>query len=173
MCEPEHPLRFRSLMDTGGQLIVNLAKGRIGADVSNVIGGLIASSLMNATLTRHGLPQAARRPFFLYADEFHSFTTESFARLLAEARKYGLGLILAQQHLSQTDKAVRDALEGNIGSRVVFRVGATDAPILAQVLPPFSAHDLANQANHRATVQLMVKGARSKPFSASMYPPHR
>ena len=93
--------------------------------------------------------------------------------MLAEARKYGLGLILAQQHLSQTNKTVRDALEGNIGSRVVFRVGANDAPLLDRLLPPFNAHDLTNQANHRATVQLMVKGERSKPFSASMYPPHR
>ncbi|MEO1273125.1 MAG: hypothetical protein AAFX99_33990 [Myxococcota bacterium] len=173
ICKPKEPLRFRSLMDTGGQLVVNLAKGRLGTDVSNVIGGLITASLMNAALTRHGLPPAARRPFFLYADEFHSFTTESFAGMLAEARKYGLGLILAQQHLSQTDKAVRDALEGNIGSRVVFRVGANDAPLLERLLPPFSAHDLTNQANHRATVQLMLKGERSKPFSASMYPPHR
>lgn len=173
LCEPQQPLRFRSLMDTGGKLIVNLAKGRLGSDVANVLGGLVSSNIMNAALTRHGLPAAARRPFFLYADEYHAFTTATFAGLLAEARKYGLGLILAQQHLSQSAQSVRDALEGNVGSRVVFRVGVPDAARLEPSLPPFSALDLVNQANHRAVVQLMAKGERLKPFSASMYPAHR
>ncbi len=173
LCEPKEPLRFRSLMDTGGRLIVNLAKGRLGSDVSNVLGGLITSSLMHAALTRHGLPEAARRPFFLYADEYHAFTTATFAGLLAEARKYGLGLILAQQHLAQSSQAVRDALDGNVGSKVVFRVGANDAALLERSLPPFSALDLANQPNHRAVVQQMVQGQRLKPFSASMYPAHQ
>lgn len=173
LCDPGEPLRFRALMDTGEQLIVNLAKGRLGADAANVVGGLISSSLMNAALTRHGLPEAARKPFFLYADEYHAFTTASFAGLLAEARKYGLGLILAQQHLTQSSVAIRDALEGNVGSRVVFRVGVQDAPRLERVLPPFSAYDLTNLPNHRAVVQLMVKGARTLPFSASMCAAYR
>ena len=161
------------MMDLGQILIVNLAKGRLGADVCNVLGGLITSTVMHAAFTRHGLPEPARRPFFLYVDEFHNFTTKSFAGLLSEARKYGLGLILAHQHLSQTDIDVRDAILGNVGSMAVFRVGANDAPFLERLLPPFSAHDLQNQPNYRSVVQMMAEGDRLKPFTASMYPPHR
>ena len=119
LCEPRDPLRFRAIMDSGQILIVNLAKGRLGADISNILGGLITSSLMQAAFTRHGLPEVARRPFFLYVDEFHNLTTKSFAGLLSEARKYGLGLILAHQHLSQTDPEVRDAVLGNVGTMIV------------------------------------------------------
>ncbi|MEL6414696.1 MAG: hypothetical protein AAFQ15_07135 [Pseudomonadota bacterium] len=173
LCEPKEPLRFRSLMDTGGQLIVNLAKGRLGADVTNVFGGLITSSLMHAALTRHSLPTVARRPFFLYADEYHSFTTAAFAGLLAEARKYGLALVLAQQHRSQSSLAVREALEGNVGSTAIFRTGLSDALHLERSVPPYTAHDLSNQPNHRVVVQMMVNGTRSKAFSASMYPAHQ
>ena len=172
LCEPRQPLRFRSIMDCGEVLIINLAKGRLGADMSNIMGGLITSSIMQAAFTRHKLPEAARRPFFLYVDEFHNLTTKSFAGLLSEARKYGLGLILAHQYLSQTDPDVRNAILGNIGTMIVFRVGATDAPLFERQLPPFSAHDLQNQPNHRASVWLMHNGERLKPFSASMYPPY-
>ena len=158
LCEPRQPLRFRSIMDSGQRLIVNLAKGRLGTDISNIMGGLITSSIMQAAFTRHGLPELARRPFFLYVDEFHNLTTKSFAGLLSEARKYGLGLVLAHQHLSHT---------------VVFRVGATDAPLFERVLKPFSAHDLQNQPNYRASVWLMNQGERSQPFTASMYPSYQ
>lgn len=173
LCDPREPLRFRSLMDRGAVLIVNLAKGRLGSDVSNIMGGLITSSIMQAAFTRHRLPEAARRPFFLYVDEFHNLTTKSFAGLLSEARKYGLGLILAHQHLSQTDPDVRDAILGNVGTMIVYRVGANDAPLFERLLPPFSARDLQNQPNHRASVWLMNQGERMRPFSATMYPPYR
>ena len=172
LCEPREPLRFRSIMDSGEALIVNLAKGRLGSDISNILGGLITSSIMQAAFTRHGLPEVGRQPFFLYVDEFHNLTTKSFAGLLSEARKYGLGLILAHQHLSQTDTEVRDAILGNVGTMIVFRVGANDAPLFERLLPPFSVHDLQNQPNHRSAVWLMHKGERLKPFSASMYPPY-
>ena len=172
LCEPKEPLSFRSIMDSGQALIVNLAKGRLGADVSNVLGGLITSSIMQAAFTRHGLPEAARRPFFLYVDEFQNLTTKSFAGMLSEARKYRLGLILAHQHLSQIDNEVRDAIIGNVGNLVVFRVGAGDAPFFERLLPPFSAFDLQNQLNHRANVLMTHRGERLKPFTASMLPPY-
>ena len=172
LCEPREPLRFRTIMDSGGILIINLAKGRLGADISNIMGGLLTSSIMHAAFTRHGVPEPKRRPFFLYVDEFHNLTTKSFAGLLSEARKYGLGLILAHQHLSQTDPDVRDAILGNVGTMVVFRVGANDAPLFERLLPPFSARDLQNQPNHQAAVWLMQNGERLRPFSASMYPPY-
>jgi hypothetical protein len=173
LCEPSDPLRFRQIMDTGQVLIVNLAKGRLGADITNVLGGLITSTLMHAASTRHGLPESARRPFFLYVDEFPNLTTKSFAGMLSEARKYGLGLVLAHQHLSQIDTDVSDAIFGNVGSLVAFRVGAKDAPGLQRMVTPFDAHDLQNQPNYRAAVQVMCKGERLAPFTASMYPPYR
>lgn len=172
LCEPKQPLRFRQAMDTRQVLLVNLAKGRLGADITNVLGGLITSTLMLAASTRHGLPEVARRPFFLYVDEFPNLTTKSFAGMLSEARKYGLGLILAHQHRSQADNVVSDAVFGNVGNMVVFRVGAKDAPIFERLLPPFSAHDLQNQPNHRAAIKLMSRGERLPAFSASMYPPY-
>lgn len=170
VCEPKEPLRFRSLMDTGQPLIVNLSKGRLGTDVANVLGGMLVSTIMHAAFSRHSLPEAARKPFFLHVDEFHSFTTNAFASLLSEARKYGLGLTLAHQHLAQTDNAVLEAILGNVGSEIVFRVGAKDAPIFERQLGFFSAHDLINLPNHRACVQLMIDGRKSKAFSASMLP---
>ena len=172
LCEPIQPLSFRSIMDSDQALIVNLAKGRLGADVSNVLGGLITSSIMQAAFTRHGLPETARRPFFLYVDEFHNLTTKSFAGLLSEARKYGLGLVLAHQHLSQIDTDVRDAIIGNLGNLVVFRVGASDATFFDRLMPIFSTHDFQNQPNHRANVLLTHRGERLRPFTASMYPPY-
>jgi len=173
LCEPKQPLRFRNIMDTGQILIVNLAKGRLGSDITNILGGLITSSLMHAATTRHSLPEAVRRPFFLYVDEFPNLTTKSFAGMLSEARKYRLGLVLAHQHLSQTDNDVSDAIFGNVGNLVAFRVGAKDAPTIQRMMPSFSAHDLQNQPNHRAAVQVMRNGERLAPFSASMYPPYQ
>ena len=173
LCEPEQPLRFRHIMDTGQVLIVNLSKGQLGADIASIVGGLITSTIMLAASTRHSLPELARRPFFLYVDEFPNFTTRSFAGMLSEARKYRLGLVLAHQHLSQTETEVSDAVFGNVGSLVAFRVGSKDAPILARTLAPTMAQDLQSQPNHRATVQIMHHGQRTTPFSASMYPPYR
>ena len=171
LCEPESPLRFRRLMDEGGMLIVSLAKGRLGSDTANVIGGLIVSSLMHAAFSRHDSPPESRRPFMLYVDEFHSFSTSAFASMLSETRKYGLGLTLAHQHLFQTDPAVFAAIMGNVGTLFVFRVGAPDAMVLARQLDDLPPRDLVTLPNYRAYVQLMVDGQKSKTFSASIYPP--
>ena len=168
ICEPQTPLKFRHLMDSGTPLIVNLAKGRLGADVSNVLGGLLVSTVMHAAFTRQGLPELARKPFFLHIDEFPNYTTTTFASLLSEARKYGLGLTLAHQHISQADRAVFNAIIGNVGSQVVFRVGAQDAPLLHRQFGVIDTQDLINLPNHRAFVRLMVDGEKTKPFSASM-----
>ena len=171
ICEPVEPLRFRRIMDEGQALIVNLAKGQLGSDNANVMGGLIVSSIMNAAFTRHDLPEQDRRPFMFYIDEFHAFTTSVFAGMLAEARKYGLGLTLAHQHIVQTDREVFEAVIGNAGSLIVFRVGAQDAPVFRRQLGNVEVPDLVNLPNHRAFVQLMVRGERSRSFSATMDPP--
>jgi hypothetical protein len=130
-------------------------------------------NLVNPVGRRSCGKQAARSPFFLYVDEFPNLTTKSFAGMLSEARKYRLGLVLAHQHLSQMDSDVSDAIFGNVGNLVSFRVGAKDAPAIQRVMQPFATLDLQNQPNHRAAVQVMRSGERLTPFSASMYPPYQ
>jgi hypothetical protein len=168
VCEPVEPLRFRSIMDQGQSLVVNLAKGRLGADVSNVLGGLIISSIANAAYTRHSEPEQQRRLFFLYVDEFHSFTTGAIADMLAELRKYRLGLVLAGQHTAQTDREVLSAIIGNVGSIICFRIGAADAPLFARHLatPRIEVRDLVSLPNYEMYVRLMVDGQQTAGFSA-------
>jgi type IV secretory pathway TraG/TraD family ATPase VirD4 len=170
MCEPEEPIRFRRLMDEGGILIVNLAKGAMGGDISNVLGGLIVSSIMNAAFSRQATQQGDRRPFMLYVDEFHSFTTTAFAGMLSEVRKYGVGVTLAHQHIVQADRSVFESIMGNVGSMLAFRVGALDAPTVAQQMQGVQASDLINQPNYRAFAQIMIAGEKSKPFSMTTRP---
>lgn len=169
LCEPDEPLRFRKIMDEGQILIVNLAKGQLGSDMANVLGGLIVSSIMNAAFSRHDTPEVDRRAFMLYVDEFHSFTTSAFASMLSEVRKYGLAVTLAHQHIVQADKAVFEAVIGNVGSMMAFRVGALDAPTISKQLGTVSVSDLVNLPNYRAFVQLMVNGEKSKPFTATTW----
>ena len=169
ICEPEEPLRFRQIMDRGEILIVNLAKGRLGTDMANVLGGLLVSSIMNAAFSRHDLPEKERKPFMVYVDEFHSFTTTAFSGMLSEVRKYGLGLTLAHQHILQTDRSVFEAVIGNVGSMMAFRVGAVDGPNIAQQLGTVAPVDLVNLPNFRAFVQLMVGGQKTLPFSTTTW----
>ncbi|MBO6727344.1 MAG: type IV secretion system DNA-binding domain-containing protein [Rhizobiaceae bacterium] len=173
VCEPENPLRFRQIMDRGGILVVNLAKGRLGADISNVLGGMIVSGIASAAYSRQDQPEEARRPFFLYVDEFHSFTTSAFADMLAELRKYGVGLVLTTQHFAQIEPDVREAIMGNVGTLISFRVGATDAALLARQFGEDvpRPRDLVNLANHEVFIKLMVDGVQTKPFSARTLPP--
>ncbi|WP_386331471.1 type IV secretory system conjugative DNA transfer family protein [Sulfitobacter sediminilitoris] len=171
LCEPAKPLRFRKIMDEGQLLIINLSKGRLGADVTNVLGGLIVASIVNAALSRQSIPENARRPFMLHVDEFHAFTTASIADILPETRKYGLGLTLVHQHIAQVETAVFDAILGNVGSLMVFRVGANDAPVFLRQLEHVTSSDLINLPNHRAYMRVMVNGQRSRVFSVATMPP--
>ncbi|NIP28137.1 TraM recognition domain-containing protein, partial [candidate division KSB1 bacterium] len=171
ICEPEYPLRIRKIMDDGKCLIVNLAKGQLGADIANVFGGMLVSSILNAAFSRHSMLEADRRPFILYIDEFHNFTTSAMASMMSETRKYGLGLVLAHQHIVQTDKEVFESVLGNVGTIVVFRVGASDAPTFSRQLGGMLEKDLIYQANHHAHVQLMINGQKTRPFSMQTEPP--
>ncbi|MCU7838883.1 MAG: type IV secretion system DNA-binding domain-containing protein [Candidatus Thiodiazotropha sp. (ex Troendleina suluensis)] len=171
ICEPEKPLRFRQIMDQEEILIVNLAKGKLGSDTANVLGGLIVTTFMNAAFTRHDKPEKERRPFILYVDEFHSFTTTALASMLSETRKYGLGLVLAHQHIVQTDSTVFESILGNVGSLMVFRVGANDAPTFSRQLGTVAVPDLVNLPNYQAFMQLMVDGQKTRPFTVSTWPP--
>jgi len=171
LCEPEQPLRFRSAMDKGQIILVSLAKGRVGADIANVVGGLVMTNILNAAMTRNDLPAQQRRPFFLYADEFHSFTTASMADLLSEARKYGLGLCASHQHLSQADSAVIDAVIGNAGTLISLRIGAQDAPLIARQFGSIEPRYFTQLPNYRGFAQLMSKGSKLPAFSFSTLPP--
>jgi hypothetical protein len=170
VCAPEKPLRFRQIMDQGRVLIINLAKGQLGADIANVMGGLIVSSITHAAFSRHNLPEEERVPYMAYIDEFHSFTTEAIADTLSETRKYGLGLTLAQQHTKQCSAALLEGIIGNAGSIICFRVGARDAPLMAKQLGAVEPRDLINLPNHHTFVRLMVHGNQTKAFSARTLP---
>lgn len=167
LVNPTIDLHFRQIMDEGGVLLVNLAKGRLGEDSSATLGSLLVSTIGLAALSRADMPAQERRPFFLYVDEFQTFTTLAFANMMAELRKYGLGLTLAHQHFHQLDPDVRHAVLGNAGTLISFRVGPEDAHLLAQEFQPtFGVLDLINLPNRHFYLKLMIDGAPSKPFSA-------
>jgi hypothetical protein len=163
---------IRHVMDEGKILLVNLAKGRLGEDAAALFGALLVSHLGLAGLARANVPEARRRPFFVYLDEFHTFTTLGLATMLSELRKYGVGMVLAHQYLGQLDPKVCEAVLGNVGTIVTFRVGLADAEILArEFFPTFGAVDLASLPNHRIYLRLMIDDAVSPPFSAETLPP--
>lgn len=166
LCDPEHPIRLRQVMDEGTPLIINLAKGRLGSDVADALGGLILSLISQAAYTRVALEPFQRRPFIVYADEFHTFTTQSTASMLSELRKFKVGLVLAGQYTSQIERPVQDALFGNVGTLLIFRLGAQDSPLLARQLDGIDPSSLINLPNYRMLVRLMVDGAQTKVFSA-------
>ncbi|HWA91465.1 MAG TPA: type IV secretion system DNA-binding domain-containing protein [Rhizomicrobium sp.] len=164
---PEIDLHFRSIMDDGMILLVNVSKGRLGEDSSLLLGSLVVSTLGLAAFSRAEQSPNERKPFFVYLDEFHNFTTLMLANMMSELRKYGVGLVLANQYFHQLDPDVRHAVLGNAGTLISFRVGAEDAAILAKELQPeFDVHDLLNLPNHSIYLKLMIDGTPSKPFSA-------
>ena len=164
---PEQPISFRKVMDQGGVLLVNLAKGRLGEDGASVLGGLIAATIGLAALSRADGPTQRRRPFHVYIDEFQTFTTLSFVNMLPELRKYGVSLTLAHQYLHQLDSDIRHAVLGNAGTLISFRVGPEDASVMAtEFQPKFDVLDLISLPNRDFYLTLMIDGAPSKPFSA-------
>jgi type IV secretory pathway TraG/TraD family ATPase VirD4 len=157
----------REVMDQGKILLVNLAKGKIGEDSAALLGALLVTKIGLAGLSRADTPEEDRRDFFIYMDEFHTFTTLSVATMLSELRKYRVGMILAHQYLSQLDPQVRDAVLGNTGTIITFRLGAEDAQTLAKEFEPeFSALDLTTLPNYHIYLKLMVEGEVTRPFSA-------
>lgn len=167
LTQPRSSFDLRGIMDEGRILLVNLAKGRLGEDVAALLGALLVSHIGSAGLSRAMQPEENRRPFFLYLDEFHTFTTGSLAGMLSELRKYRVGMVLAHQYLTQIDPAILDAILGNVGTLICFRVGLADAEILAREFYPFlSLVDLASLPNHHIYLRLMTDGVISLPFSA-------
>lgn len=164
---PDKPLPVRKIMDEGKVLLVNLAKGILGEDTSNLLGGLLLTTMGLAAFSRADIPPSARRDFFVYIDEFQNFTTRSLANMLSELRKYRVGLVLAHQYLYQLPEEIRYAVLGNVGTTISFRVGAADASFLAREFAPvLFAENLINLPNYHIYLKLMIEGAPSKPFSA-------
>lgn len=158
---------LRKIMDEGRILLVNLSKGQIGEGPSTLLGSLLVSAISQAALERAKLPEKERRPFWLYLDEFQTFSTLSLATMLSELRKYKVGLTLAHQYLSQLDSQVRDAALSNAGTLISFRLGAHDARYLApEFAPVFEPVDLLSLPNHHVYLRLMIEGEVSRPFSA-------
>lgn len=165
--QPKSTFNIRQIMDEGKILIVNLSKGLIGEDNAAILGSFLVTKIQLAAMSRSDIPDIRdRRPFYLYVDEFQNFATDSFATILSEARKYGLNLTVANQYISQMTETVRDAVFGNVGTMISFRVSADDAPILAkQFEPSFEAMDLLQMHNRNFVINMVIGGEKAQAFS--------
>ena len=160
-------INIRELMDTKKIFIMNLSKGRIGEDNSRLLGGMLITEIQLAAMERVDISESERQDFFLYVDEFQNFATPSFANILSEARKYRLSLIMAHQYVKQLDEVVADAVFGNVGTMVTFRVGGDDAEVLEkEFTPTFLATDIVNLPKFQILLKLMINGVASQPFSS-------
>ncbi|MDP2676220.1 MAG: type IV secretion system DNA-binding domain-containing protein [bacterium] len=164
---------MRDIMDKRKILIMNLSKGKIGEENSRLLGAMLITRLYLAAMSRVEIAREKERAdFYLYVDEFQNFAAESFANILSEARKYHLNLILAHQYITQMDETVRDAVFGNVGTMIAFRVGAADAEFIEKEFSPeFMMNDIVNLSFAHIYLKLMIDGVASRPFSASTLPP--
>jgi energy-coupling factor transporter ATP-binding protein EcfA2 len=164
---------LRQVMDEGKIFLVNLAKGKIGEDTAGLLGALLVSRIGLAALSRADVAEENRRDFHVYLDEFQNFTTLSLANMLSELRKYRVSLILAHQYLSQLDLQIRDAILGNVGTIISFRLGLADAEILEnEFRPEITALDLISLPNYHIYSKLMIEGKICRPFSAETFMPN-
>ncbi|MBI2405047.1 type IV secretion system DNA-binding domain-containing protein [Candidatus Gottesmanbacteria bacterium] len=160
---------FRSVMDEGKILLVNLAKGKIGEENSNFLGLILVPRILISAMSRQELPEEQRRDFYLYVDEFQNFATPDFAQILSEARKYRLNLTVANQFIGQMEEEVKNAVFGNVGTLITFRVGVTDANYLQhEFQPTFNEPDLINIDRFNAYVKTIVRNEPVKPFSMDL-----
>ena len=164
------------IMNNQKILLVNVSKGRIGEDNAAILGAMVITKIQLAAMERVRIPEDERKDFYMYVDEFQNFATDSFVNILSEARKYRLNLIIAHQYIGQlttdTSTAVRDAVFGNVGTMISFRVGAADAEFLEQEFTPeFLQNDIIRLDNYNIYLKLMIDGITSRPFSAKTIPP--
>jgi energy-coupling factor transporter ATP-binding protein EcfA2 len=174
--QPKSTLDIEDIIENRKILLVNVSKGLIGEDNSALLGAMLITKIQLTAMERIKTPTEERHPFFLHVDEFQNFATDAFATILSEARKYGLALIISHQYIgqlvTQTSTRVRDAIFGNVGTLLSFRVGAIDAEFLeSQFAPEIMAIDLVNLPNHNIYLKLLVDGISSRPFSALTLPP--
>ncbi|KKT35822.1 MAG: hypothetical protein UW24_C0003G0023 [Parcubacteria group bacterium GW2011_GWA2_44_12] len=160
----------RDVMDNKKILLLNLSKGRLGEINAYLIGMVMVGKILMAALSRTDLPKNQRSDFYLYIDEFQNFITDSIAIILSEARKYGLDLIVAHQYIGQlvknNDQTIKNAIFGNVGTLVSFRIGSEDAKeIVKEFQPIFNEFDLINVDKHSANIKLLIDNTTSKPFN--------
>ncbi len=167
--QPKSSFDVRKIMDEGKILVVNLSKGLIGEDNAGILGAFLVTKIQLAAMSRSDIERVEdRRPFYLYVDEFQNFATDSFAVILSEARKYGLNLTVANQYISQMTESVRNAVFGNVGTMISFRVSGDDAPTLAkQFAPEFDDQDLLQMANRNFIINMIIGGEKARAFSAT------
>ncbi|MFZ2025479.1 MAG: DUF87 domain-containing protein [Microgenomates group bacterium] len=167
--QSESSFDFRKVMDDGKILLVNLAKGKLGEENSNFLGLILVPRILVAAMSRQEIPEEKRRDFYLYVDEFQNFATPDFAQILSEARKYRLNLVVANQFIGQMEEEVKNAVFGNVGTLVAFRVGVTDANYLQhEFQPTFNESDLINIDKYNSYIKTIVKNEPMKPFSIDL-----
>jgi hypothetical protein len=167
-------INMSEIMDSGKILLIDLTTGKIGEDNSALLGAMMITKIQLAAMGRADRPEEERRDFYLYVDEFQNFATESFAVILSEARKYHLNLVLANQYIAQMIPTVSDAIFGNIGTMISFRVGATDASALVKEYEPiFDGNDLINLPNYNIYIKMAIDGVTCPAFSAETLPPRK
>jgi type IV secretory pathway TraG/TraD family ATPase VirD4 len=174
LIENKTPIYLREIMDKGKVLIVNLSKGHIGKEPAYILASLLVTSLSSASFSRIDTKEKDRRPFFLYFDEFQHYTNLSIIEMLSELRKFNIGVIMAHQYLGQLDQGIREAVLGNVGSILCFRLSYSDAKIMEkEFYPSFTSSDFINLPNHHFYIKLMIQGVPSKSFSGiSIYKDH-
>jgi energy-coupling factor transporter ATP-binding protein EcfA2 len=176
--QPHSSFDFREAMDNRKIMIINLSKGKIGDENMKLLGGLLVTKIYLAAMSRADVPDRVMKMlpnFYLFVDEFQNFANASFADILSEARKYKLNLTIAHQYVEQMDEFVRPAVFGNVGTMIVFRIGANDAEMLEnEFTPQFEIEDLVNLGQYQMYLKLMINGLTSPPFSATNLPsfPH-
>ena len=160
---------FRKCMDEGKVLLINLAKGKIGEENSNFLGLVLVPKILVAAMSRQDIPEEQRRDFYLYVDEFQNFATPDFAQILSEARKYRLNLCVANQFIGQMEEEVKNAVFGNVGTLIAFRIGVTDASYLQHEFQPvFSESDLINIERFHVYIKTIVHNEPVPPFSMDL-----
>jgi len=161
---------LRDVMDTRKILLVDLSKGRVGEMNAFLLGMILVGKILIAALSRTDMQRGERKDFYLYIDEFQNFTTDSICSILSEARKYNLNLIMAHQYLGQLvkgqDSSIKDAVFGNVGTWLLFKIGSEDAEVMAKEFSPvFNQYDLINIEKYTAYVKLLIENSSSRPFS--------
>jgi hypothetical protein len=165
--QPKSSFNIRQIMDERKILIVNLTRGLLGEDNAALLGALLVTKIQLASMSRADIPAEDRSPFYLYVDEFQHFATDSFATILSEARKYGLNLTVANQYIAQMSQEVKDAVFGNVGSMIAFRMGADDARTMQKYFEPrFEEYDLVHMHNRHIVLNMTIQGEKSPAFSA-------
>lgn len=170
--QPKTKMDIRKIMDEGKILLADLSTGKIGEDNSALLGAMLITKIQLAAMGRTNVAEQERRDFYLYVDEFQNFATDSFATILSEARKYRLNLVMINQYISQMPETVANAVFGNVGTMIAFRVGAGDAKVMINEFQPvFDENDLVNQPNRHIYIKMAIDGVTVPAFSADTLPP--